>query len=100
MSKLNIGEARAALMMGKKVRRTVWNKEMYLKSKRAMPINYLLEECTEKEATGYSEPVILLHKPAPSEYLGKEHSDFMPYIFQQSDIIREDWEIIIDQEAE
>lgn len=119
---MNFGLAIEALKMGKKVARDGWNgKGMYLKLQQGHPVNGHLNPTTQQKPDGNGGAVpefgipmecpggepnitqgnpgqmlshILMKTAGDSKSWGEGHSDYVPWLASQTDMLSDDWCIV------
>ena len=100
----DFGEALTILKAGGKVARAGWNgKGMYLILVQSYPVNGHLNSAnpTDKvkgEAQGRPGQMlshIVLKTTGDSRSWGEDHSDYVPWLASQTDMLSEDWERVI-----
>jgi hypothetical protein len=110
---MNFSEALESLKLGSKIQREGWNgKGMYLILVQGYPVNGHLNsddptrELPELNPDGSKNITqgkagqmlshIVMKTAGDSHYWGEGYSDYVPWLASQTDILAEDWNILLD----
>lgn len=102
---MNFSEALESLKLGSKIQREGWNgKGMYLTLVHGYPVNgHLNADDVNIEVEGQTQGKagqmlshIVMKTAGDSQYWGVGYSDYVPWLASQTDILAEDWNILLD----
>ena len=102
---MNFSEALESLKLGSKIQREGWNgKGMYLKLVQGYPVNgHLNADSVDSEVEGKTQgnagqmlSHIVMKTAGDSQFWGAGYSDYVPWLASQTDILAEDWNILLD----
>ena len=102
---MNFSEALESLKLGSKIQREGWNgKGMYLTLVQGYPVNgHLNAAAVDSEVEGKTQGKagqmlshIVMKTAGDSHYWGEGYSDYVPWLASQTDILAEDWNILLD----
>lgn len=102
---MNFSQALESLKLGSKIQREGWNgKGMYLTLVQGYPVNgHLNAASVDSEVEGKTQGKagqmlshIVMKTAGDSHYWGEGYSDYVPWLASQTDILAEDWNILLD----
>ena len=102
---MNFSQALESLKLGSKIQREGWNgKGMYLTLVQGYPVNgHLNADSVDSEVEGKTQGKagqmlshIVMKTAGDSQFWGAGYSDYMPWFASQTDILAEDWNILLD----
>ena len=102
---MNFSQALESLKLGSKIQREGWNgKGMYLTLVQGYPVNgHLSAAAVDSEVEGRTQGKagqmlshIVMKTAGDSNYWGAGYSDYVPWLASQTDILAEDWYILLD----
>ena len=102
---MNFSQALESLKLGSKIQREGWNgKGMYLTLVQGYPVNgHLNADSVDSEVEGKTQGKagqmlshIVMKTAGDSQFWGAGYSDYVPWLASQTDILAEDWNIILD----
>ena len=102
---MNFSQALESLKLGSKIQREGWNgKGMYLTLVQGYPVNGHLnadsvDSEVEEETQGKAGQMlshIVMKTAGDSQFWGAGYSDYVPWLASQTDILAEDWNILLD----
>lgn len=102
---MNFSQALESLKLGSKIQREGWNgKGMYLTLVQGYPVNgHLNADSVDSEVEGETQGKagqmrshIVLKTAGDSQFWGAGYSDYVPWVASQTDILAEDWNILLD----
>lgn len=102
---MNFSQALESLKLGSKIQREGWNgKGMYLTLVQGYPVNgHLNAAAVDSEVEGKTQGKagqmlshIVMKTAGDSHYWGEGYSDYVPWLASQTDILAEDWNILLD----
>lgn len=102
---MNFSQALESLKLGSKIQREGWNgKGMYLTLVQGYPVNgHLNAAAVDSEVEGKTQGKagqmlshIVMKTAGDSQYWGAGYSDYVPWLASQTDILAEDWNILLD----
>ena len=102
---MNFSQALESLKLGSKIQREGWNgKGMYLTLVQGYPVNgHLNADSVESEVEGETQGKagqmlshIVMKTAGDSQFWGAGYSDYVPWLASQTDILAEDWNILLD----
>jgi hypothetical protein len=105
MNKMNFSQALESLKLGSKIQREGWNgKGMYLTLVQGYPVNgHLNADSVDSEVEGKTQGKsgqmlshIVMKTAGDSQVWGVGYSDYVPWLASQTDILAEDWYILLD----
>jgi hypothetical protein len=105
---MNFSQALESLKLGSKLQREGWNgKGMYLTLVQGYPVNghlapifFDIDSKVEGKPQGNGGqmlPHIVIKTAGSSQYWGVGYSDYVPWLPSQTDILAEDWLILLDK---
>ena len=101
---MNFSQALESLKLGSKIQREGWNgKGMYLTLVQGYPVNgHLNAAAVDSEVEGRTQGKagqmlshIVMKTAGDSNYWGAGYSDYVPWLASQTDILAEDWDILL-----
>jgi hypothetical protein len=101
---MNFPQALESLKLGSKIQREGWNgKGMYLTLVQGYPVNgHLNAAAVDSEVEGRTQGKagqmlshIVMKTAGDSNYWGAGYSDYVPWLASQTDILAEDWDILL-----
>ena len=102
---MNFSQALESLKLGSKIQREGWNgKGMYLTLVQGYPVNgHLNADSVDSEVEGKTQGKagqmlshIVMKTAGDSQFWGAGYSDYVPWLASQTDILAEDWYILLD----
>ena len=102
---MNFSQALESLKLGSKIQREGWNgKGMYLTLVEGYPVNgHLNADSVDSEVEGKPQGKagqmlshIVMKTAGDSQFWGAGYSDYVPWLASQTDILAEDWNILLD----
>ena len=102
---MNFSQALESLKLGSKIQREGWNgKGMYLTLVQGYPVNgHLNAAAVDSDVEGKTQGKagqmlshIVMKTAGDSHYWGEGYSDYVPWLASQTDILAEDWNILLD----
>lgn len=102
---MNFSQALESLKLGSKIQREGWNgKGMYLTLVQGYPVNgHLNADSVDSEVEGGTQGKagqmlshIVMGPAGDSQFWDAGYSDYMPWFASQTDILAEDWNILLD----
>lgn len=102
---MNFGEALESLKIGSKIQREGWDgKGMYLTLVQAYPVNGHLHAADVDSGvqgitqgkSGQMLSHIVMKTAGESKSFGQGYSDYVPWLASQTDILSDDWSILLD----
>lgn len=102
---MNFSQALESLKLGSRIQRESWNGQgMYLILVQGYPVNgHLNAAAVDSEVEGETQGKagqmlshIVMKTAGDSHYWGKGYSDYVPWLASQTDILAEDWYILLD----
>lgn len=102
---MNFSQALESLKLGSKIQREGWNgKGMYLTLVQGYPVNgHLNADSVDSEVEGKTQGKsgqmlshIVMKTAGDSQLWGVGYSDYVPWLASQTDILAEDWYILLD----
>ena len=102
---MNFSQALESLKLGSKIQREGWNgKGMYLTLVQSYPVNgHLNADSVDSEVEGKTQGKagqmlshIVMKTAGDSQYWGAGYSDYVPWLASQTDILAEDWNILLN----
>ena len=102
---MNFSQALESLKLGSKIQREGWNgKGMYLTLVQGYPVNGNLNaDSVDSEVEGETQGKagqmlshIVMKTAGDSQFWGAGYSDYVPWLASQTDILAEDWNILLD----
>ena len=102
---MNFSQALESLKLGSKIQREGWNgKGMYLTLVQGYPVNgHLNAVSVDSEVEGETQGKagqmlshIVMKTAGDSQFWGAGYSDYVPWLASQTDILAEDWNILLD----
>ena len=102
---MNFSQALESLKLGSKIQREGWNgKGMYLTLVQGYSVNgHLKAAAVDSEVEGETQGKagqmlshIVMKTAGDSYYWGEGYSDYVPWLANQTDILAEDWNILLD----
>ena len=102
---MNFSQALENLKLGSKIQREGWNgKGMYLTLVQGYPVNgHLNADSVDSEVEGKTQGKagqmlshIVMKTAGDSQFWGAGYSDYVPWLASQTDILAEDWNILLD----
>lgn len=102
---MNFSQALESLKLGSKIQREGWNgKGMYLTLVQGYPVNgHLNADSVDSEVEGKTQGKagqmlshIVMKTAGYSQFWGAGYSDYVPWLASQTDILAEDWNILLD----
>jgi len=102
---MNFSQALERLKLGSKIQREGWNgKGMYLTLVQGYPVNgHLNAASVDSEVEGKTQGKagqmlshIVMKTAGDSQFWGAGYSDYVPWLASQTDILAEDWNILLD----
>jgi len=102
---MNFSQALESLKLGSKIQREGWNgKGMYLTLVQGYPVNgHLNADSVDSEVEGKTQGKagqmlshIVMKTAGDSQFWGAGYSDYVPWLASQTDILAEDWNILLD----
>ena len=102
---MNFSQALESLKLGSKIQREGWNgKGMYLTLVQGYPVNgHLNADSVDSEVEGKTQGKagqmlshIVMKTAGDSQFWGAGYSDYVPWSASQTDILAEDWNILLD----
>ena len=102
---MNFSQALDSLKLGSKIQREGWNgKGMYLTLVQGYPVNgHLNADSVDSEVEGETQGKagqmlshIVMKTAGDSQFWGAGYSDYVPWLASQTDILAEDWNILLD----
>ena len=102
---MNFSQALESLKLGSKIQREGWNgKGMYLTLVQGYPVNgHLNADSVDSEVEGETQGKawqmlshIVMKTAGDSQFWGAGYSDYVPWLASQTDILAEDWNILLD----
>lgn len=102
---MNFSQALESLKLGSKIQREGWNgKGMYLTLVQGYPVNgHLNADSVDSEVEGGTQGKagqmlshIVMKTAGDSQFWGAGYSDYVPWLASQTDILAEDWNILLD----
>ena len=101
---MNFSQALESLKLGSKIQREGWNgKGMYLTLVQGYPVNgHLNADSVDSEVEGKTQGKagqmlshIVMKTAGDSQFWGAGYSDYVPWLASQTDILAEDWNILL-----
>lgn len=102
---MNFSQALESLKLGSKIQREGWNgKGIYLTLVQGYPVNgHLNADSVDSEVEGKTQGKagqmlshIVMKTAGDSQFWGAGYSDYVPWLASQTDILAEDWNILLD----
>lgn len=102
---MNFSQALESLKLGSKIQREGWNgKGMYLTLVQGYPVNgHLNADSVDSEVEGETQGKagqmlshIVMKTAGDSQFWGAGYSDYVPWLASQTDILAEDWNILLN----
>lgn len=102
---MNFSQALESLKLGSKIFREGWNgKNMYLTLVQGYPVNgHLNSDFVDAKVEGKTQGLsgqmlshIVMKITGDSQYWGIGYSDYVPWVASHTDILAEDWLILLD----
>ena len=102
---MNFSQALESLKLGSKIQREGWNgKGMYWTLVQGYPVNgHLNADSVDSEVEGKTQGKagqmlshIVMKTAGDSKFWGAGYSDYVPWLASQTDILAEDWYILLD----
>ena len=102
---MNFSQALESLKLGSKIQREGWNgKGMFLTLVQGYPVNgHLNADSVDSEVEGETQGKagqmlshIVMKTAGDSQFWGAGYSDYVPWLASQTDILAEDWNILLD----
>lgn len=102
---MNFSQALESLKLGSKIQREGWNgKGMYLILVQGYPVNgHLHADSVHSKVKGKTQGKagqmlshIVMKTSGDSQFWGAGYSDYVPWLASQTDILAEDWNILLD----
>ena len=102
---MNFSQALESLKLGSKIQREGWDgKGMYLTLVQGYPVNGHLNaadvdskvEGKTQGKAGQMLSHIVMKTAGDSQFWGAGYSDYVPWLASQTDILAEDWNILLD----
>ena len=102
---MNFSQALESLKLGSKIQREGWNgKGMYLTLVQGYPVNgHLNADSVDSEVEGETQGKagqmlshIVMKTAGDSQFWSAGYSDYVPWLASQTDILAEDWNILLD----